>query len=98
VKAERDALADELARVYPPIAAQLVDLLERIAENDRQVEIINRRLPDGSRRLLVAELVARGLGGFVKDSVDVPSIVSRVRLPTFERSVHRPFAWPKSHY
>jgi hypothetical protein len=29
-KAERDALADGLARVYPPIAAQLIDLLGRI--------------------------------------------------------------------
>ena len=95
VRAERDALAEELERVYPPVAAQLIDLLGRIAANDREVEVINNRLPSGSGRLLVAELVARGLGGFVQNSVEVPSIVRSVRLPTFERSVHEPFAWPR---
>ena len=96
VQAERDALADELARVYPPVAAQLVDLLGRIAANNEQVEFINRRLPDSSERLLVAELVARGLGGYVQNSVEVPSVVRSVRLPAFHRTVHEPYAWPRS--
>ena len=96
VKAERDVLADELARVYPPLAAQLIDLLGRIAANDQQVELINRRLPDRCERLLVAELVARGLGGFMSNSVQAPSIVTAVRLPSFARDRHEPYAWPRS--
>jgi hypothetical protein len=96
IKAERDVLADELARVYPPLAAQLIDLLGRLAANDQQVEITNRRLPDGSERLLVAELVARGLGGFMSNSVQAPSIVTAVRLPSFARDRHEPFAWPRA--
>jgi hypothetical protein len=96
VRAERDTLAEELARVYPPVAAQLVDLLGRIAANNEQVDFINKRLPMGSGELLVAELVARGLGGLVESSVDVPSIIRKVRLPSFEWSRHEPFAWPQS--
>jgi hypothetical protein len=52
--------------------------------DDEWVEFINRRLPMGSGELLVAELVARGLRGFVESSVDVPSIIRSVRVPTFE--------------
>lgn len=95
VKAERDALAEELARVYRPLAAQLGELLPRVAANDRQVQFVNNALPSGSGRLLVAELVARGLRGFVENSVEVPSIVSSLRLPAFERCVNEPFAWPR---
>jgi len=32
---ERDALAAELAEIYPPLAAQLADIVGRIAANDR---------------------------------------------------------------
>jgi hypothetical protein len=45
VKAERDALAEELARVYPPVAAQLAELFGRVEANNREVKFINRRLP-----------------------------------------------------
>jgi hypothetical protein len=97
VKTERDALAEELARVYPPIVAQLTDLLARIEANDREVEYVSGQArPSGAGRLLVAELVARGLRGFVENSFETPRLTRNVRLPAFERSVHEPFAWSRS--
>jgi hypothetical protein len=93
-KAERDGLADELARVYPPMVSQLKELLGRIAENDRQIEFVNGRLPSRSGPLVVAELIARGLPSFCENWVQVPSIVQSVRLPTFERTPLEPYAWP----
>jgi hypothetical protein len=96
-RAERDALAEELARVYPPLAAQLADLLGRVRANDERIEHINAHAPPRScGPLLVAELVARGLDGFVQNSVNVPRIVRRVQLPAFEYDAHHPYVWPRS--
>jgi ATP-dependent Clp protease ATP-binding subunit ClpA len=95
--AERDELAAELARVYPPLAAQLADLLGRLRASDDRIEYMNAHaLPRGCRPLLVAELVARGFDGFVRDSVEIPRIARRVRLPAFECDIHAPYAWPQS--
>ena len=95
--AERDELAAELARVYPPLAAQLADLLGRLRASDDRIEYMNAHaLPRGCRPLLVAELVARGWDGFVRDSVEIPRIARRVRLPAFECDIHAPYAWPQS--
>ena len=92
---ERDELAAELARVYPPMEAQLADLLTRIKASDERIERINDRgLPSGAERLLVAELVARGLRGFVENWVDVTLITKQLRLPAFKFSQFEPFAWP----
>ena len=44
--AARDELAAELARVYPPIAAQLADLLGRIDAIDRQIQYERARAAD----------------------------------------------------
>lgn len=94
-RAERDKLAAELQAIYPLFEAQLRDLLPRIAANDAQIEnIVNRRLPSGAERLLVAELAARDLAGFVINSFDVPRIIQSLRLPAF-RSDGRPYAWPR---
>jgi hypothetical protein len=94
--AERDALAEELARVYPPLAAQLADLLGRLRASDDRIEHMNAHaLPRGCGPLLVAELVARGLDGFVQDSANIPRIVRRVQLPAFQYDVHAPYAWPR---
>jgi len=94
-RAERDELATELTRVYPPMEAQLADLLIRIKACDERIERINDRgLPSGAERLLVAELVARGLPGFVQNSVDVTLITKQLRLPAFRYSQFDPFAWP----
>ena len=94
-KAERDKLAAELKATYPPFEAQLRDLLQRIAESDKYIEdIINHSLPSGAERLLVAELVARGLRGFVDNSADVARITRQLRLPAFQFDRHDPYAWP----
>jgi hypothetical protein len=96
-RAERDELAAELARVYPSFAAQLSDLLGRIRASDDRIEHLNAHaLPRGCEPLLVAELVARGLDGFVQNSVNIPRIVRRVQLPAFQYDIHAPYAWPRS--
>ena len=95
-RAERDELAAELARVYPPLAAQLADLLGRLRASDDRVEYINNALPRGCGPLLVAELVARELDSFVRELAYIPRIVRRVQLPAFEYDIHAPYAWPRS--
>ena len=96
-KAERDELAAELARVYPQMEAQLADLLARTKASDERIERINDRgLPSGAERLLVAELVARGLRGFVENSAEVTLITKQLRLPAFRYCQFEPFAWPRS--
>ena len=95
-KGERDKLAGELKAIYPPFEAQLRDLLPRIAANDEYIEnIINHSLPLGAERLLVAELVARDLRGFVENSVDVARITTQLRLPAFQFDRHASYAWPR---
>jgi hypothetical protein len=50
----------------------------------------------GCGPLLLAELVARGLDGFVQNLVDIPRIVRRVQLPAFKYDIHASYAWPRS--
>ena len=96
-KAVRDDLAKELADLYPAFAQKLAELLPRIAANDREIEYINgHALPSGAKRLLVAELVARGLEGFVHNSMVTPSLMEELCLPAFECSAHDRYAWPRS--
>ena len=78
----RDELAKELADLYPAFAEKIAPLLQRIAANDRMIEAINdHALPSGAKRLLVAELVARGLPGWVVNSIEAPRIVNGLCLP-----------------
>jgi hypothetical protein len=81
--------------VYPPLATQLADLLGRLRASDDRIEYMNAR-PRGCGPLLVAELVARELDGFVQNSVNIPRIVQRVQLPAFQYDIHAPYAWPRS--
>jgi hypothetical protein len=82
-KAERDKLAEELKAIYRQIETQVRGLLPRIAANDQQIEYINDyALPTGADRLLVAELVARDLRGFMENSMDVARITQHLRLPS----------------
>jgi hypothetical protein len=97
VKAERDRLAAELADTYPAIERQLVDLFTRLDANDSEIKQLNLHLPAGEKRLLVAELLARGLTSFLKDATQIERMTEQLRLPAFERPVHRhPFSWPPS--
>jgi chromosome segregation ATPase len=95
--AERDKLAAELKAVYPVIEAQLRDVLARLDANDKQIEHINERaLPRDEGRLLVAELVARGLLGFTASNgiSNIPRITQALRLPAFQYDQFEPYAWP----
>ena len=67
--------------------AEFPRLLQAAEEDDRRREC---------GPLLVAELVARGLDSFVRDSIDIPHIVRRVQLPAFQYDIHAPYAWPRS--
>jgi hypothetical protein len=54
-RTQRDELAKELAEVYPKMAAQLADIVGRIAANDLVLERINRKsLPQGAASLASA--------------------------------------------
>src|SRR5262249_38993241 len=91
----RDQLADELVKVYPKLVAQLADLLERLRASDARIEQVNATPPSGLPPLLVAELKARGLDGFVRGfASDVPRLTRATRLPAFTFDQHAPYAWP----
>jgi hypothetical protein len=95
--AGRDEIAAELARVYPPLAAQLADLMARTTASDREIDYINAHaLPAKAPRLLVAELVARGLEGFVQNSLQTPRITEELRVPAFQFDRTEPYAWPRA--
>jgi hypothetical protein len=92
----RDKLAQELTRVYPQAAATLADLMGRIDASDREIAYINSRLPEGAERILVAELSARGMIWFGRNS-DAPSIIKDLRLPAFHFDQFAPYTWPRDH-
>lgn len=59
--AERDALATEIAERYPKIAAELLDLVDRIEASDRRCATVNGEgTPRGMPFLVSAEAIARG--------------------------------------
>jgi hypothetical protein len=87
--AERDALAAELAAVYPALAEQLADIVGRIAANDALIQRVNRKsLPDDAASIVNAEAVARGVSGnFVECGAGVPRLdegPSTSRVPISE--------------
>jgi hypothetical protein len=90
---ERDELAKELANLYPAFAQKLVELLPRIVANDRMIEYINgHALPRAADRLLVAELKARGLPGWVVNSIQAPRIIDQLYLPPWQPRSN--YLWP----
>ena len=89
VEIEQDGLAGELRERYPQVV-QLADLFCRIALNDQEVRRIAAAAPAGEpRRLLGAELVARGLMAF---SAANPSLASTLVLPDFTNAERK--LWP----
>jgi hypothetical protein len=92
-KAVRDELAEELADLYPAFAQKLAELLVRVVINDGEVDSINNHaLPKGADRLLVAELKARGLPGWVVNSVEAPRITDQLYLPPWQPRSN--YLWP----
>jgi chromosome segregation ATPase len=98
VKAERDKLAAELAKIYDKLVAELVkfypdieeklrELLPRLEKSDREVKSVNGQLPSDADALREAELVASGLSSFFQSGERVPSITEQLDLP-----VHLPHA------
>jgi hypothetical protein len=93
----RDKLAEELAQIFPPIVAQLAELMSRIDASDREIAYINsNRLPEGTERILGAELIARGMLGFVSNGVEALSIIRELRLLAFHFDPHAPYSWSGS--
>ena len=102
-KAERDKLAEELARVYPPLVAQLVDLMARLAASDRALDACNRARPTGAEHLPTAEEIARGLFTYELQYCKekgrrldprLPRLATELHLPKFEAADGRMFVWP----
>ena len=92
-KVVRDELANELADFYPPFAQKLVELLVRVAVSAREIDHINSHaLPRGADRLLVAELKARRLSGWVVNSVEAPRITAQLCLPPWQP--RSSYLWP----
>jgi hypothetical protein len=92
-KAERDELAKELADLYPVVAQKLAELFTRVAANDRDIDYINKHtLPKGAARLLEVECVARGLPGWVVNTLQIPRVINLLCLPPWEPRSH--YLWP----
>ena len=94
IEAERDALADELAEVYPTIVEKLADLYERIDGNTEAIGRLHASAPSTAwgetpRRLLDAELIARDLPSY--DAAH-PPLRNNLRLPDFD--ISRDTAFP----
>jgi hypothetical protein len=90
VKAERDRLAVELATSYPQAVANLVDLLGRVGECEKECARVAETAASGERRrLLGPELHAKELTRFTRDA---PSLTRDLRLPSWEQPATT--AWP----
>ena len=84
-----------MAEVYPAVAERLADLAARIAANDAAIERVNRKLPDGSKWIDSAELIARNLRNFNDGTADIPRITKHMRLPAFQYAGLSPYTWPR---
>jgi hypothetical protein len=62
-KAERDAIAADLARIYPEAAKAIADVLTRVARSNEIIAKINADIPDGCEWMADVEHVARGVMG-----------------------------------
>jgi hypothetical protein len=64
-----------------------------VAASDREIEFINNHnLPKGADRLLVTELKARGLPGWVTNGIHAPRIVDLLHLPPWHPRSN--YFWP----
>jgi hypothetical protein len=81
---ERDFLAQELKEIYPGVIEQLRDLFYQIDTNAAAIGQLHRSAPAGEhRRLLDAELTARGLTNY--DAAH-PRLRENLKLPDFIRA------------
>jgi hypothetical protein len=75
---------------YPAVETKLTDILQRIAECDKEISHINATAPSGEPlRLREVELAARDLEHFTRAA---PSIAHGLKLPHWEEPSR--LAWP----
>ena len=85
IGAQRDALAQELAELYPSFVAKLAGVFARIDENKAAIANLHAQAPRGEpRRLIDAELAARGLERYTAEQ---PPLRDNLKLPRFDRPV-----------
>jgi hypothetical protein len=90
VEAKRNAIAKEMAELYPSLTTQLCDLFQRVEAVDLECARINAQAPSGEpRRLRGVELTARNLDSF---SGSHPSIMKVLQLPDWTNSDR--LVWP----
>jgi hypothetical protein len=87
LKVERDALASELAEIYPAFEAKITDLFARMAANDAALSPLHQSRPAGVAGYLPGgELVARSLDNFSRETLSIVAFSCRRSLPAI--------AWP----
>ena len=90
--------------MYPPIVDQLVDLVTRLAANDRALDASNRcARPQGAEHLHTAEEIARCVFAFERQHFEksgrllfppLPRLTADLRLPQFAAAHGHMLAWP----
>ncbi len=80
-KAERDALVEDIRKIYPGAAARIAALLPRIEAADTKITAANRDLPAGAALLQFVEHVARG-----RPDHEGPPLSRSVKLPALLQS------------
>jgi hypothetical protein len=92
VKARRDELVEELRERYPRLVNEMVGLMTRMAETDKEVGRVNSAAPYGDHpRLRSVELAARGVDRLMQPDISIPQ---ELRLPNLHSSPGQLFAWP----
>ncbi|MCB5175533.1 hypothetical protein [Microvirga lenta] len=89
VRAERDALAKDLAK-YPELAGQIADILSRLDANAAKVREANAVRPEGAEWLASAEDLACGAPNSPQSG---SRLALAVKLPAFKRN--GPSIWPE---
>jgi hypothetical protein len=85
VEAMRNELVANLQR-YPALAAEMIDMVQRIAPIDAMIRHVNATRPDGEHALLNTEEIARDVTGFVASGWPngLLSLVTEMKLPKFK--------------
>lgn len=74
-RAQADAAAADLAKLYPRLAFDIVALLGRVAAAQQAVAVVNADLPIGFGPIVDPETVARGTAGLPRDVLDEREVV-----------------------
>ena len=92
VKTKRDELVAELRERYPQLVDEMVGLMTRMAETDKEVDRVNSAAPYGDHpRLRSVELAARGVDCLMQPDISIPQ---ELRLPNLHSSSGQLLAWP----